>query len=539
MINYKPTQKKLNSEMFQLTNWLDTKSDPLLIKKNKFIDCKNIITTDLWFEPREWITTYWNQVWTASINWQGAILKESWDILVRVFWNKFQKLISWTRTDITTVSNITCSIVSYNCSDLTTAYVKNWTWTNESTNRVFTPNWWWMTINAYASKILRITSWTWTYQEKLITSNDLTNIYIEWIFETIPDATSVYEIREIAPHIIFTNWTDTVFKYDWTTITNLTQMIKFHSIEVQHNKLFWARRDIDFLYFSNTATDFFPKDNYISINQDWDIIVWIQKNLQNLIIYKQNSRYTLMWYDLNSFQLIVSDTMVWCIAQKSITHWNNWNFFLWFWWVYSINTLQNATTDEWLPISEDINNNILSHTAQELQNAVGWLIKNKYYLSIWNEVFTYDINQNYRKNTTVWTIQKYPENIISAFINNWVVYLWSATKTYKVWWNTDNWVYFNCELITWKRTQWDKNIFKIYNRDYINWKAIENNVVISIKIDEWAFTTLWTFSMNTGQIKTFINKRWRYITYKYEFTSELNPSFITHETFFNYLPKVI
>lgn len=539
MQKYRPTVNNNPSDLFQLTNGLDSTNDPTLIKKSKFVACSNVVTSDLGFEPREWITQHGTQTGTAQINWQGVIKKESWDILVRVYWTKFQKLVGTTRTDVATVSNLWCLIVSYNCSDLTTASVKNGTGTANSTTRTFEPGVGGMTINAYAWKILRITSGTWAPQEKLITGNDLTTIFIEWIFETQPDATSVYDIRNMWPHCIVTNGTDSVFKYDGTTQTVLTSMPKFHSLDVQHDRLFGARRDLDYVYSSNMWTDYFPLDNYIPINQDWDIITNVSKNLQDVIIYKNNSRYRLMGYNEDEFQLIPVDTLVGCIAPKSVAHGNNWNFFLWFGWVYSINTLENSTTDEGLPLSIDINTDLLSHSAVELTSAIWWLTNNRYHLSVGDDVYVYDIDQSSKKKTTVWTKFSYPENIQEAFINNGFVYLWSGTKTYIQWGNMDGANYILCSLTTWKKHQGDKNRFKIYSRDYINWKAVSKNVTISIAVDEWSLASQWNFSMATGQIRLPVNKRWRYLTYKYDFTSEWNPAFISHEIFFSPLTKVI
>lgn len=49
----------------------------------------------------------------------------------------------------------------------------------------------------------------------MITSNSLNEIFVESAWETIPTAlSSVFDIREVAPHVIFTNGTDTPFKWD-------------------------------------------------------------------------------------------------------------------------------------------------------------------------------------------------------------------------------------------------------------------------------------------------------------------------------------
>lgn len=98
-----------------------------------------------------------------------------------------------------------------------------------------------MTINAHSGRILYIASGTGAGQEVLITSNDLTNIYPQSPFETIPDATSTFEIRLSSPHVIFTNGTDTPFKYDGTTKTDLTAWAKFETLDVAHDRIFGAR----------------------------------------------------------------------------------------------------------------------------------------------------------------------------------------------------------------------------------------------------------------------------------------------------------
>lgn len=97
-----------------------------------------------------------------------------------------------------------------------------------------------MTINAHAGRIVRITSGTGAGQENTITGNDLNEIFVESAWEVIPDATSVFDIREVAPHVIFTNGTDTPFKYDGTTKTNLTAWKKFHTLDVAHDRLIGA-----------------------------------------------------------------------------------------------------------------------------------------------------------------------------------------------------------------------------------------------------------------------------------------------------------
>lgn len=167
-----------------------------------------------------------------------------------------------------------------------------------------------MTANAYAGKILRITSGTGALQEKIITSNDLTTIFVEGLFETTPDATSVFDVREISGHVIVTNGTDTVFKYDGTTLTTFSTMTKWQSLEVAHNRLFASRRDSDLVFISTLGTQYFPKDNYIPINPDGDSITGLQKVLEEVVVYKKNSRTRITGDNEDNFSLISADTRI-------------------------------------------------------------------------------------------------------------------------------------------------------------------------------------------------------------------------------------
>lgn len=128
-------------------------------------------------------------------------------------------------------------LVSYECSDLTTSAVLTGSATANSTERMLQVLSGTMTINAYSGKIVRILSGTGAGQENFISGNDLTDIFVESVWETIPDGTSTFDIRESTGHVIFSNGTDTCFKYDGNTKTDLPNMIKFHTMDVNHNRL--------------------------------------------------------------------------------------------------------------------------------------------------------------------------------------------------------------------------------------------------------------------------------------------------------------
>jgi hypothetical protein len=541
MLTYNPTIKKLRPDNILLGSWIDTVNSQIFLDKWKMTVAKNIEFTDLWWEKRDWLTL-WGQTWTSSVNWIWVIKRDAWDIFVRAYWTKFQKLVSSTWTDVAwvTLTNIRTTIVSFESADMTSAATATWTLTNDSTTRLAVVSWWGMTINAYAWKILIITSWTGAWQEKLITANDLTTLYTEWLFETTPDATSVFAIRWLIPHVIVTNWTDSVFKYDWTTVTSFSTMTKWQSLEVAHDRLWGAREDSDFVYFSNLATIYFWKDNSIPINPSWDSISAIKRNKEEVIIYKENSRWRIIWYNQDQFQLINADERIWAIAPSSVAHWNNFNFFLWYWGIYSVNSLDNSTIDEWLPISLNINDSVLAHTTAELLAAAWWVYDNKYFLSIWSDTYVYDIEQTQKKKTHVWSIFNYADPITRAFTINGIAYLWSTTKSYYIYWTTDNWTEIVAQVETDRRTQWDENSDKVYWLWYITFEKATwtCNVSVYYSLEWWSYTLLTTQDISSSwNIRIVINKKAKDIKFKYTYWWTYKPKFIKHEQYFTYIIK--
>lgn len=257
----------------------------------------------------------------------------------------------------------------------------------------------------------------------MITSNDLTNIYPQSPFETVPDATSVFDIRNSAPHVIFTNGTDTPFKYDGTTKTDLTAWAKFETLDVAHDRIFGARGDLDNVYVSNIGTEFFPKDNYLPVNQNGDTITRVSINHEEVAVYKRQSRYRITGSDVDSFQLITADEKIGCIAPHSVAHGNNYNFFLGYEGIFSIQSLNTSSVDEGIPISKDISNLIFAHSAEELEAAEGWIENNKYHISIGNEVFVYHIAQSQLVRSHCWTRYQYADPVKSALVHAGEIYL--------------------------------------------------------------------------------------------------------------------
>lgn len=540
---FRPIPKKQSWDIFTLDKWQDSVNDPLFLEKWKATIAKNVVFTDRWWEKRNWITLSW-QTWTTAVNWLWVIKRDAWDILIRLYWTALQKLVwvTWTNVAWWTFTSIKTSIVSYDSADLTSAAAKSWTWASTSTSRTFVPWVWGMTANAYAWSILLLLTGTWALQEKLITSNDLTTIYIEWIFETTPDATTTYAVRAVIPHVLITNGTDSVEKYDWTTLTAYATMTKWDSLIVAHNRLFGAREDLDYVYFSNLTTIYFSKESNIPIDPSGDVITQLQLNQDEVIIYKENSRHKIIWYNTDQFQLVTIDTRTWSIAPRSVVHWNNLNFFLWYGWIYKVWSLDNSTVYEWLPISVDINDSILAHSAADLIAAAGWVYDDKYFCSIWTDVYVYDILQSRKKKTDIWSIFNYVESITCAMVTNWVVYLWSANRTYTKWWTTDNTTEITCQVDSDRRDQNDNNAEKIYGVWFITFRPAwaTCTVVVSASIEWWAYAQIASQDINTNwNIRFNVNKRWKDIKYKYTYWGTKSPEFLKNEQFYQILSKPV
>lgn len=202
------------------------------------------------------------------------------------------------------------------------------------------------------------------------------------------------------------------------------------------------------------------------MNENGDSIKKVALSHDEVIVYKRNSKYRIIGYDIDSFQLVTADEKIGCIAPMSVAHGNNYNFYLGYGGVYSIQSLNNSTTDEAIPISKDISNKILAHSAAELEASVGWIHENKYHIAIGNEVFVYHIAQSYQMSSQVWTRYIYADNIKSALVFNGTVYL-GGKQSYTVEGTTDYGTVIPCKIETADRIVGDKNRYKIYHRDLV------------------------------------------------------------------------
>ena len=107
-------------------------------------------------------------------------------------------------------------------------------------------------------------------------------------------------------------------------------MTKWNTLEVVHDRMWGARQDLDFVYYSNLGTSYFSKDQSIPVDTNGDIITRIVKNHEEIVVYKRNSRNRITGYTDDQFQLTNISETIGAISQWSVAHGQNYNFFLGF-----------------------------------------------------------------------------------------------------------------------------------------------------------------------------------------------------------------
>lgn len=170
-------------------------------------------------------------------------------------------------------------------------------------------------------------------------------------------------------------------------------------------------------------------------------------------MYKRNSRNRITGYTEDQFQLTNISETIGAISQWSVAHGQNYNFFLGYGGIYMANALDQSSLDEGLPLSKDINDSILAHSAAELLASEGWIYDNKYYLSVGSDVYVYDILQSQIAKTEVWAIYNYADSVRRAWVDGGIAFLGSTTKLYYISGNTDNSTAIDVEVRSSRRSQ--------------------------------------------------------------------------------------
>jgi hypothetical protein len=491
--------------MFDLTQWMDTFNSPVWNMKLQL--AQDVDFTDRWFKPKKWSTQMWT--WSSTIYWMWVAKSNSWDVIYRISWGNVQYWTwsTWT-TLVSWINQSYASIVSFEWPKIWGLPLFSWTatWWN---NRTLITSW--LTESAYVSKYLFITWWAWYWQQKLITSNTTTEIFIEWVFDINPDATSTFTILDREWHIYISNWVDQVYRFNASLQYNIMSLLftkKFHYMAVAYNRVFACRDDEDMLYFSDLWTFNFWKDNFIPLDPDWDKIAWIIANQDKIIIYKQYSRFRLIWSTPEFFELIKSDSHKWAIAPRSICSWNNAQFFLSENWIEMFSTLENSTLDEWLSISSVIMPTIQNISDSDRKNAVWVVVDNKMIMSISTKSYVYDMEQSAKKQMPIWSVYDTSFNI--WVLLQWQMYYCTSGNTYQFNKNeitstTNKNIIINSWRYDFKDMVRQKNIFRM-RLNFVKANAT-TNINVKVKYDWWSEIDIITQDISVNpEINVVLNK---------------------------------
>lgn len=473
--------KNISIDINDFRYGLKNKDSHIWNSKNTLTVAENIEFTDkMGFKKRETAILLGDEENSGLVSWIGYSSNQIWVYdYFRCKNADFQGLNSNTGTptwtDLWTISNIS-NLWSY--WDVIPFYalwsVMSWTGatgTTTSWNKRWIKNIWWMTINDFVWNYITI-----NWESKLITSNTEDQIFIEWVFETIPD-TDTYTINKVT-NSIYVAWLWELYSYDSVNgFRDLTGwMIQPDRIAVEHNRL-WFTNVVDndvLLYFSELwLGDHFSELSYIKLKNLWD--VKSIKNIQwKIVVYFQNARVDVIWDTPDSFSVNYIFTHKWAIAGWSVANWNNMQFFLSHEWIEMLNAVDNHTIKEWLSLSDSLDLGDLT----DVIDRAHWVVSNdKYFLSIKSKIYIYDIEKSLNNDKNIFTISDFTE---CSQIWPTVAWEWTCAKdcewlaTFGQWWNiyqidADDPTYNELSNIiatieTWRLNRGDEKRKKVFRR---------------------------------------------------------------------------
>lgn len=433
---------------------------------------------------RDGIIAIWWSTAGAQIYGMGIIKKETGDILCRIAGNKFQRLVSNTWTDVTTLSgSYPASMESFSWPDNTGAAFTSGTITAANTRSISATGY--TNYAQLVGKYIVITSWPAIWDTKLVASATASEIFIEGTFNVLPTGTDTFQIRNRADHVYVTNGVDPFMMYDGTNVTTFPNSKRFHYLAANNNRLYGARNDEDILTFSDLGTGYFSTENTIPIDQDGDQITGMVSNQDRLVVYKQYSRFLLTGWTPELFNLRRMESNKGSIAPLSIVNGNNLQFFLSDEGIEMFNFLEQSSLDEALPISLIIGDMISAHSTAEKKAAISWVDDNKLHLQIWSTVYVYHIAHSDIMRSQVFSVYEYPGTVQYATRLQGKAYIAINGVTYTIGGTTDNGVPIEVEMITNRRTQSGKEDYrqnKLYLRTYFEFERPSVNTDVTFSM---------------------------------------------------------
>jgi len=405
-----------------------TRGDPTEIKQLR--DAQNAVFDRFGFKARKGITKKGGSIGAVKVT--GLAEAEALDktyffaVCARILkkWNYTDGDVAWSNTDKTALTTtLDTYIKSFPCISATASITG--TATADSTTRTLIDTGKSWTVDAYIGYAVKLLTGTGAGQSKLIVANDATKLYVKEPFDTAPDATTTYEIFTIADQAVVTNGTDTTFKYNGTSSSNLTVPKNFDDIEVHDDRLWGAEGNN--VYFSDEVIgDQFSQTNLVPYVKGDGNIRRVQGLGEQLIVYKKNS-FAVISGNNGVYGIKERSKSVGLYAKNSLATGAEMQFFLSERGVEVVNRYEYDITAAVTPISENIKDWLDEHSAAELQAACGMVYDNYYYLFIADSgtyyTYRYDILRsdfaNPDPDSQIWDrLKGWPANICAILAGN-------------------------------------------------------------------------------------------------------------------------
>lgn len=398
------------------------------LPRNAYVDCKNIIISEKgWFKKRRTASQLWVEPYADLSRVYGIFYqKDFW--WIRVKWNNIQTLSSPTATwtTIATWYNISGSnyvdFVEFKATSTSTWVSKTLAEASAERYLKVTVA---MTPNEHIWKLLKIWS-----EVKLIIWNTDTIIYIQEKFENtyaisttceiVDQVTAVYIASPGQAMKIWRGGTALqTLSYDYNRI-----VLQSYGWLKNNGRLFaldsiWKKVKVSEVW----TGEFFQKDSFLPINLNGDLL-WMSEIGWRIIVYSTYGRVSIVWDSPDNFQVIPRASYKWTIAPGSIASWNNVQFYLSHEWIEFLNSIENSTVTEWISLSDNIKKIFERHT--NLTRAHGTISNWKYYLSIQDWVYIYDLEKSVKNHKPIFTPAQFDE-CSQAVVSNAVAGEWTCS----------------------------------------------------------------------------------------------------------------
>ena len=538
-INFQSSQKETES-IERMNGWVDTMADPRKLANYQATDTSNLIFTESGYRKRPGLIRYCP--FDSFGTWECVLA--IWENNGRLY--KVVYISGTTKLQYSDGSSdwadVTGSSLSYNPifslitnKGISSSSTATGTITS-ATNRSITVSGT-LTENAYVWKFIKITSGTWSGQVFMITVNTTTEIFIEWVLDSIPVSSDSYAIYDTTD-CLYVAGNQAYRKYFYNeAISPFISSKSFYSLEWHKWRLWWTTLGGKIWYSSYWTGDYFWPDNYIPVGSTNNVPV-IKSLWDRLVIYADD-RYDLYGDNPDNFQLVKRGDKT--IVNEPIYGWHTMvansaasQYFLSVQWLESLNTIENSNPDTSFPVSSNImdKNRFGKYSKVEVfDNRVYVFDSASEFSTTPKRAWVYDIELSIARQYPVWSVIDLPKWVSAVFYEqkNNRLYIWYDgvisyfNPDYSYDWDNN----IACSYTSWRRLQAKRfrEKKKKYHRYHERFRVSgSGTITVDVSIEWWAFSTLCSKTYNSWtpieiELNCAMNKKWRDIKYKISTTA--------------------